>query len=146
MFPVLYSANEPEHFLGFFTSWIRIWIRICPCRSVSGSRTGGISLCGSMWIRIHIRIRNTAFFPEAILLPVSVRMNTVYFEVALPCRNQPRPALSSPQVSSNIGKTRFRKGSYLGKGSQLGKGQIQGRPYHVKVSVMFWEGSFLGKV
>ena len=27
MFPVLYSPNEPEHFLGFFTSWIRIWIQ-----------------------------------------------------------------------------------------------------------------------
>ena len=27
MFPVLYSPNEPENFLGFFTSWIRI--RIC---------------------------------------------------------------------------------------------------------------------
>ena len=24
MFPVLYSPNEPEHFLGFFTSWIQI--------------------------------------------------------------------------------------------------------------------------
>ena len=22
--PVLYSPNEPVHFLGFFTSWIRI--------------------------------------------------------------------------------------------------------------------------
>ena len=26
MFPVLYSPNEPEHFLGFFAFWI--WIRI----------------------------------------------------------------------------------------------------------------------
>ena len=34
MFPVMYSPNEPEHFLGFFTSWIQI--RICPCGS--GSR------------------------------------------------------------------------------------------------------------
>ena len=24
MFPVLYSPNEPEDFLGFFTAWIRI--------------------------------------------------------------------------------------------------------------------------
>ena len=28
MFPVLYSPNETEYFLGFFTSWIRICI--CP--------------------------------------------------------------------------------------------------------------------
>ena len=27
MFPVLYSPNETEHFLGFFTSWIRIQIQ-----------------------------------------------------------------------------------------------------------------------
>ena len=27
MSPVLYSPNEPEHFLGFFTSWIRIRIQ-----------------------------------------------------------------------------------------------------------------------
>ena len=27
MFPVLYSPNELEHFLGFFTSWIRIRIQ-----------------------------------------------------------------------------------------------------------------------
>ena len=33
MFPVLYSPSEPEHFLGFFNSWIRT--------------PGGISLCGS---------------------------------------------------------------------------------------------------
>ena len=46
MFPVLYSPNEPEHFLGFFTSWIRI--RICPC----GSRRH---------IFMRIRIRNTAY-------------------------------------------------------------------------------------
>ena len=26
MFPVLYSPNDPEHFLGFFTSWMRIRI------------------------------------------------------------------------------------------------------------------------
>ena len=31
MFPILYSPNEPEDFLGFFTSSIRI--RICPCGS-----------------------------------------------------------------------------------------------------------------
>ena len=24
MFPLLYSQNEPVHFLGFFTSWIRV--------------------------------------------------------------------------------------------------------------------------
>ena len=27
MFPVLYSPNEPELFLGFFTSWIQIRIQ-----------------------------------------------------------------------------------------------------------------------
>ena len=37
MFPVLYSPNEPVYFLGFFTSWIQIRIRICPCGS--GSET-----------------------------------------------------------------------------------------------------------
>ena len=40
MVPTLYSPNEPEHFLGFFTSWIRI--RICQC----GSRR-------NILIRIH---------------------------------------------------------------------------------------------
>ena len=33
MSQVLYSPNEPEHFIGFFTSWILI--RICPCGSGS---------------------------------------------------------------------------------------------------------------
>ena len=28
MLPVLYSPNEPVHFLGFFTSWIRFRIRM----------------------------------------------------------------------------------------------------------------------
>ena len=42
MFPALYSPNEPEHFLGFFTSWIRIQIQEAylyadPCGS--GSET-----------------------------------------------------------------------------------------------------------
>ena len=40
MFPVLYSSNEPEHFLGFFTSWIRIreaYLYADPCES--GSET-----------------------------------------------------------------------------------------------------------
>ena len=41
MFPVLYSPNEPVHFLGFFTSWIRIrMFHVDP-------DPGGISLCGS---------------------------------------------------------------------------------------------------
>ena len=34
MLPVLYSPNEPEHFLGFFTSWIRIqeaYLNADPC-------------------------------------------------------------------------------------------------------------------
>ena len=40
MFPVLYSPNEPEHFLGFFTSRIRIqeaYLFADPCGS--GSET-----------------------------------------------------------------------------------------------------------
>ena len=36
MFPVLYLPNETVYFLGFFTSWFQIRIRICPCGS--GSR------------------------------------------------------------------------------------------------------------
>ena len=42
MCPVLYLPNEPEHFLGFFTSWIRMRIQEAyfyadPCGS--GSET-----------------------------------------------------------------------------------------------------------
>ena len=43
MFPVLYSPYEPEHFLGFFTSWIRIRIRICPCGFGSETLQAGIT-------------------------------------------------------------------------------------------------------
>ena len=45
LFPVLYFPNEPEHFLGFIISWIRIWI--CPCGSGWGSRR-------HIFMRIHV--------------------------------------------------------------------------------------------
>ena len=53
--PVLFSPHEPVHFLGFFTSWIRIriqedFLNADPCGSGSATLCTGTSTCRSYFM------------------------------------------------------------------------------------------------